>query len=105
MEKRSMFVGMDVHKESIEISAAEESRQQMIATKLAIAGHHAGLHDHCSLEGMFAKRGLRIPESIPALVRLLEAELGPLPPAPLPPACALSRQAGRVLWGGRIKNT
>ena len=26
MEKRSMFVGMDVHKESIDISLAEEGR-------------------------------------------------------------------------------
>ena len=27
MAKRSMFVGMDVHKESIDISVAEEGRQ------------------------------------------------------------------------------
>ncbi|MGQ0737131.1 MAG: hypothetical protein ACT4QD_26230 [Acidobacteriota bacterium] len=27
MTKRSMFVGMDVHKESIDISLAEEGRQ------------------------------------------------------------------------------
>jgi CRISPR-associated endonuclease/helicase Cas3 len=66
--------------------AADESRQQMLATKLAIAGHHAGLHDNSSLEGMFAKRGIRIPESLPELIALLESNLGPLPPAPLPPA-------------------
>ena len=28
MEKRSMFVGMDVHKESIDISLAEEGRRR-----------------------------------------------------------------------------
>jgi len=66
--------------------ASDDSRQQMLATKLAIAGHHAGLHDHCTLEGMFAKRGLRIPESIPELIALLESELGALPPPPLPPS-------------------
>jgi CRISPR-associated endonuclease/helicase Cas3 len=66
--------------------AADEGRQQMLATKLAIAGHHSGLHDHCALESMFAKRSLRIPESIPELIALLESELGPLPSLPDPPS-------------------
>ncbi len=66
--------------------ASDESRQQLIATKLAIAGHHAGLHDLCDLEGMFAKRRLRIPESVPELVACLESELGPLPQPPMPPS-------------------
>lgn len=66
--------------------AADEGRQQMIATKLAIAGHHAGLHDHSALEGMFGNRDLRIPESLPELLDCLESELGPLPPPPTPPA-------------------
>jgi CRISPR-associated endonuclease/helicase Cas3 len=66
--------------------AADDSRTQLFASKLAIAGHHAGLHDHSDLEGMFAKRGLRIPDSIPSLIARLESELGPLPPPPTPPA-------------------
>jgi CRISPR-associated endonuclease/helicase Cas3 len=66
--------------------AADESRPQLFASKLAIAGHHAGLHDHCDLEGMFDKRGLRIPESLPALIAKLESEFGALPPPPTPPA-------------------
>ena len=32
MDKRSMFVGMDVHKESIEVSVAEEGRRGRCAT-------------------------------------------------------------------------
>ena len=64
--------------------AADNSRQQLFASKLAIAGHHAGLHDHSDLEGMFGKRGLRIPDSIPSLIARLESELGPLPPPPTP---------------------
>ncbi len=64
--------------------AADESRQAP-CTALAIAGHHAGLHNQCDIEGMCSKRGLRIPETIPALIALFESELGPLPPPPAPP--------------------
>ena len=38
MEKRSMFVGMDVHKESIDISVAEEGRQGEVRHDGVIAG-------------------------------------------------------------------
>lgn len=65
--------------------AAVEDRQ-LPFTALAIAGHHAGLHNQCDIEGMFAKRGLRIPETVPSLIALLVSELSPLPPPPsLPP--------------------
>ncbi|WP_442887758.1 CRISPR-associated helicase Cas3' [Congregicoccus parvus] len=66
--------------------AADENHPQLFASKLAIAGHHAGLHDHSDLAGMFAKRGLDIPRCLPALISKLEGELGPLPPAPVPPS-------------------
>ena len=64
--------------------ASDESRQ-IPCTALAIAGHHAGLHNQCDIEGMCSKRGLRIPETVPALITLLESELGPLPILPTPP--------------------
>jgi hypothetical protein len=38
MEKRSMFVGMDVHKESIDISVAEGGRQGEVRHYGVIAG-------------------------------------------------------------------
>jgi CRISPR-associated endonuclease/helicase Cas3 len=60
-------------------------RPQLFAAKLAIAGHHAGLHDHVDLQGMFSKRGLEVPHAVASLVELLEAEIGKLPPAPMPP--------------------
>ncbi|MCC6415010.1 MAG: CRISPR-associated helicase Cas3' [Opitutaceae bacterium] len=65
--------------------AADEAHPQLFAAKLAIAGHHAGLHDHGDLEGMFARPGLNIPQCIPALITKLETELGPLPVLPSPP--------------------
>ncbi len=65
--------------------AAHEGRPQLFATKLAIAGHHAGLHDHSDLDGLFANQSLRIPGVLPALIARLESELGPLPKAPQPP--------------------
>ena len=68
--------------------AADETRQ-LFCTALAIAGHHAGLHNQCDIEGMCAKRGLRIPETSPALIALLESELGKLPPPPAPPPWVL----------------
>ena len=64
--------------------AADESHQ-IPCTALAIAGHHAGLHNQCDIEAMCAKRGLRIPETVPALIALLESELGPLPSLPALP--------------------
>ena len=65
--------------------AAAESRH-IPCTALAIAGHHAGLHNQCDIEAMCAKRGLRIPETVPVLFTLLESELGPLPSLPAPPS-------------------
>jgi CRISPR-associated endonuclease/helicase Cas3 len=73
--------------------AAADSHPQLFATKLAIAGHHAGLHNHCDIEGMCAKCGLRIPEIIPALIALLESELGSLPAAPAPPSWVIAAVA------------
>lgn len=70
--------------------AADESRPQLFASKLAIAGHHAGLHDHSDLEGMFAKRGLNIPACIPPLIAQLERELGPLTSLPSPPSWVIT---------------
>lgn len=64
--------------------AADETHQ-ILCTALAIAGHHAGLHNQCDIESMCSKRSLRIPETVPALIVLLESELGPLPPLPAPP--------------------
>ncbi len=75
--------------------AADESRPQLFASKLAITGHHAGLHDHGDLEAMFAKRGLNIPQCIPALVARLESELGPLPPPPAPPAWVVASTSAK----------
>jgi CRISPR-associated endonuclease/helicase Cas3 len=69
--------------------AAAEYRPQLFASKLAIAGHHAGLHNHCDLEGMCCKPSLRISETIPALIALFEKELGPLPRLPTPPTWVL----------------
>lgn len=65
--------------------AADELRH-IPCTALAIAGHHAGLHNQCDIEAMCAKRGLRIPETVPVLIALLESELGPLPSLPAPPS-------------------
>lgn len=65
--------------------AAAESRH-IPCTALAIAGHHAGLHNQCDIEAMCAKRGLRIPETVLVLIALLESELGPLPSLPAPPS-------------------
>ena len=42
MEKRSMFVGMDVHKESIDISLAEEGRDGEVRHYGVIAGRPGG---------------------------------------------------------------
>ena len=64
--------------------AAAESRP-IPCTALAIAGHHAGLHNQCDIESMCIRRGLRIPESVPSLIARLENELGPLPLPPVPP--------------------
>ncbi len=73
--------------------AAADSRPQLFATKLAIAGHHAGLHNHCDIEGMCAKRGLRIPEIVPSLVAQLENELGSIPATPAPPSWVIASVA------------
>ena len=73
--------------------AADETRPHLFASTLAVAGHHAGLHNQCDIEGMCAKRGLRIPETIPALIAQLVSELGPLPPCPALPTWILSAPA------------
>ncbi len=65
--------------------AAEESRQ-IACTALAIAGHHAGLHNQCDIEAMCSKRALCIPATVPVLIALLEGEVGPLPSLTAPPA-------------------
>ncbi|MDX2081416.1 MAG: CRISPR-associated helicase Cas3' [Terrimicrobiaceae bacterium] len=69
--------------------AAEES-QQLPFTALAIGGHHAGLHNQCDIESICSKAGLNIPRTIPALIKLLESELGPLPQPPAPPSWVVS---------------
>jgi len=69
--------------------AADETRQ-IPCTALAIAGHHAGLHNQCDIEGMCTKRSLRIPETVPVLIARLENELGPLPSPPAPPSWVLA---------------
>ena len=42
MAKRSMFVGMDVHKESIDVSLAEEGRNGEVRHYGMIAGNLEG---------------------------------------------------------------
>jgi len=69
--------------------AADETRQ-IPCTALAIAGHHAGLHNQCDIEGMCNKRSLRIPETVPVLIARLERELGPLPSPPAPPSWVMA---------------
>ena len=66
--------------------AADENRPQLFASKLAIAGHHAGLHNQCDIEGMCVKPSLRIPECLAVLIARLESELGLLPTLPTPPS-------------------
>ena len=65
---------------------AADENHQLPCTALAIAGHHAGLHNQCDIEGMCAKRGLSITETVPKLIALLESELSPLPLPPSAPA-------------------
>jgi len=62
-------------------------------TALAIAGHHAGLHNQCDIESMCVKPGLRIADTVPLLITRLQSELGPLPPIPLQPAWVQSEHA------------
>jgi CRISPR-associated endonuclease/helicase Cas3 len=73
--------------------AAHEERAHLFAAKLAIGGHHAGLHDHADLEGILAQRSLGIPACLTALVTHLEAELGPLPAPPALPSWIRSAHA------------
>ncbi len=65
--------------------AAADGRN-LLATALAIAGHHAGLHDCGDLAGMFARPALRMSQTVPLLIQRFESELGPLPLPPAPPA-------------------
>lgn len=64
---------------------AAEDQQSLLASALAVAGHHAGLHDCGELAGMFAKPSLRVGQIVPQLIQRLESEFGPLPPLPQPP--------------------
>jgi CRISPR-associated endonuclease/helicase Cas3 len=65
--------------------AAEDGRS-MLAPALAIAGHHAGLHDCGDLPALFAKPSLCLRQTIPQLVMRLEEEIGRAPlPQPPPP--------------------
>jgi len=64
---------------------ASDEKQSLLASALAVAGHHAGLHNCGDLSGMFAKPSLCIPQIIPELIRRFESELGALPPPPKPP--------------------
>ena len=64
--------------------AAEDGRS-LLASALAVAGHHAGLHDCGDLQGMFAKPALRLKQTLPDLIARCEAELGSLPLPPPPP--------------------
>lgn len=66
--------------------AAEESRQHLFPTMLAVAGHHGGLPDHGELEGLLTFRQPRLAESLPTLLARFESDLGPLPTPPPPPA-------------------
>jgi CRISPR-associated endonuclease/helicase Cas3 len=65
--------------------AANEDTPQLFATKLAIAGHHAGLHDHPEIEGILNRLGIQMPEPVSNLIKQLENERGPLPSPPQPP--------------------
>ncbi len=49
---------------------------QQLGAFLAVAGHHAGLHDLCDAQGAATKAG--IVDSLSDIVRRLESELGPL---------------------------
>ena len=65
--------------------AAAITEEALFATKLTIAGHHAGLHDFVDIEALCAQTELRILETVPVLLKRLEAEYGPIPAPPTPP--------------------
>ena len=50
---------------------AADERRTLPCSVLAIAGHHAGLHNRCDIEGMITKRGMCIPERNPSSVQNL----------------------------------
>jgi CRISPR-associated endonuclease/helicase Cas3 len=62
-----------------------QRENKLAGTAFAIAGHHAGLHDRGDLQQLVGSAHLHPVKSSAELVRLLEGELGPLPPAPDPP--------------------
>ncbi len=62
--------------------AAWVVQDDLFATRLAVAGHHSGLHNQCDLDGLCTSRGLKISETVPVLISRLEVDLGPLPPIP-----------------------
>lgn len=72
---------------------ARDENRQLPCSALAIAGHHAGLHNQCDIEGMCSIRCLGIPETVSSLISLLESELGSIPPSPELPSWVLTALA------------
>lgn len=65
--------------------AAAVIDEALFATKLTIAGHHAGLHNSAEIEG----KCIQIADTVPVLLKRLESEYGPLPATPTPPSWVL----------------
>lgn len=61
---------------------------QQLGTVLAVAGHHAGLHDLTDAQSATAKP--QIAEALPELVRRIQSELGILPAPPGVPSQVLT---------------
>lgn len=68
--------------------AAWAGERSLAASAFSVAGHHAGLHDLSDLQQMLANPKRQFPQVLPEIVRRFEAELGPLPEPPKPPAWA-----------------
>jgi CRISPR-associated endonuclease/helicase Cas3 len=68
------------------IFGAAATAESLFATRLTIAGHHSGLHDFYRIEELCTQTKLRITETVPILLKHLEAEYGSLPATPTPPS-------------------